>query len=157
EGNSIRSVERLTGVHRDTIIDAMMVAGQKCKAFLAATIDHVPVRDIQADEVWGFVGCKERTRQRHGYGEEVGDAYCFTALERTTKLVVAWHLGKRSPESAQVFANKLERATAGRFQLTTDGYPGYRTTMAPTMGRWPGSSLTTTSPAFTARSRRRPP
>ena len=70
EGNSIRSVERLTGVHRDTIIDAMVEAGQKCKRFLEATIRHVPVEDVQADEVWGFVGCNEKTTAGHGYDED---------------------------------------------------------------------------------------
>src|SRR5580698_1363733 len=84
EGNSIRSVERLTGVHRDTIIDAMVEAGKKCKRFLESAIHHVPVNDVQADEIWGFVGCKEKVRQAKRYDESMGDAYCFTAIERTT-------------------------------------------------------------------------
>jgi transposase-like protein/IS1 family transposase len=134
EGNSIRSVERLTGVHRDTIIDAMVAAGEKCKRFLEAAIHHVPVADVQADEVWGFVGCKERTRQYHDYGDEVGDAHCFTAIERTTKLILAWHLGKRSPRDTHLFSLKLERATAGRFQLTTDGFVPYRHILPCIMG-----------------------
>src|SRR5437773_2224348 len=62
EGNSIRSVERITGVHRDTIIDAMVTLGTKCKRLLESRIHRVPVENIQADEVWGFVGMKEKTR-----------------------------------------------------------------------------------------------
>jgi IS1 family transposase/transposase-like protein len=135
EGNSIRSVERLTGVNRDTIIEAMVAAGKKCKRFLETAIHHVPVDDVQADEVWGFVGCKERTRQARSYGDEVGDAYCFTAIERTTKLIVAWHLGKRSPGDTQDFADNLRRATTGRFQLTTDGYTPYQTAIPFTFGQ----------------------
>jgi transposase-like protein/IS1 family transposase len=135
EGNSIRSVERLTGVHRDTIIDAMVDAGKKCKRFMESAIHHVPVADIEADEVWGFIGCKERTRQHYGYDENVcGDAYCFTAIERTTKLIVAWHLGKRSPGDTQDFADNLRRATTGRFQLTTDGYTPYQRAIPYTFG-----------------------
>jgi transposase-like protein/IS1 family transposase len=134
EGNSIRSVERLTGIHRDTIIDAMVDAGQKCKRFLEATIRRVPVADVQADEIWGFVGCKERTRQARGYSESVGDAYCFTAIERNTKLIVAWHLGKRSSEDTHEFADNLRHATTGRFQLTTDGYTPYQTAIPYTFG-----------------------
>jgi transposase-like protein/IS1 family transposase len=134
EGNSVRSVERLTGVHRDTIIDMMVEAGKACKRFLEATIRRVPVADVQADEVWGFVGCKERTKQYHGYGEEVGDAYCFTAFERTTKLIVAWHLGKRSPGDTEEFTEKLSRATTGRFQLTTDGFTPYRVAVRESFG-----------------------
>jgi transposase-like protein/IS1 family transposase len=134
EGNSIRSTERLTGVHRDTIIDAMVEAGKKCKRFLESAIHHVPVEDVQADEIWGFVGCKERTRQFRRYDESVGDAFCFTAIERTTKLIVAWHLGKRSPGDTQDFADNLRRATTGRFQLTTDGYTPYQRAIPFTFG-----------------------
>jgi hypothetical protein len=55
EGYSIRSVERLTGVHRDTIISAMVGAGIKCKAFMESVIQNVPVTDVQVDEIWGFI------------------------------------------------------------------------------------------------------
>ncbi|MFL5243033.1 MAG: hypothetical protein ACJ8FY_13075 [Gemmataceae bacterium] len=126
EGNSIRSVERLTNVHRDTIINAMVAAGVKCKAFMESVIQNVPVNDVQVDEIWGFIGCKEKTRRKHGYGEEVGDAYCFTAVERHTKMLIAWHLGKRSTPDTFSFADKLSRATCGRFQLTTDGFGPYQ-------------------------------
>lgn len=61
EGNSIRSTERLTDVHRDTIIATMVEAGEKCEAFLTRTVRAVEARDVQADEIWGFVGCKQKT------------------------------------------------------------------------------------------------
>lgn len=134
EGNSIRSVERLTGVHRDTVIDAMLEAGKACKRFLACVLINIPARDVQADEIWGFVGCKEKTKIRRGYGEEVGDAYCFTAIERETKMILAWHLGKRSPESTMIFAERLDIATSGRFQLTTDGFRPYLNTIPEVFG-----------------------
>src|SRR5262249_16291113 len=74
----------------------------------------------------GFVGCKERTRERLNRGLDKGDAWCFTAVERTTKVIVTWHLGKRTPNDTRLFAEKLRVATAGRFQLSTDGYKPYR-------------------------------
>ena len=67
EGNSIRSVERLTDVHRDTIISVLVETGEKCETFLARTVRSVEARDVQADEIWGFVGCKEKTRELNGY------------------------------------------------------------------------------------------
>src|SRR5437899_1143623 len=84
EGNSVRSIERLTGVHRDTILNAMVEAGEKCQRLLETVVRRVPAQDVQADDIWGFVNCKEKTRQRKGYGETFGDAYCFTAIERHT-------------------------------------------------------------------------
>lgn len=134
EGTSIRAVERLTGVHRDTILSVFVDAGERCQRFLEETIRDVPVEDVQADEIWAFVGCKEKTRERNNYAEYFGDAYCFTAIERSTKLMVAWHLGKRSPEDTWLFAEKLSRATNGRFQLTTDGFTPYLTAIPGTLG-----------------------
>lgn len=126
EGNSIRSTERLTGTHRDTILALMVEVGAACKPFLERFVHGVNVADVQCDEIWAFVGCKERTKQRFGFGEEFGDAYCFTAVERDSKLLVAWHLGKRCPTDTDAFATKLSAATVGRFQLTTDGYGPYQ-------------------------------
>lgn len=105
----------------------MVDAGKRCQRFLEATITRIPVEDIQADEVWAFVSCKEKTRIANNRSGLCGDAYTFTAIERNTELIVAWHLGKRCPEDTMEFAEKLRRATTGRFQLTTDGYTPYRT------------------------------
>ena len=127
EGNSIRSVERLTEVHRDTIIAVMVEAGEKCERFLARAVRTVEARDVQADEIWGFVGCKEKTRERQGYGDGMGDAWCYVAMERDTKLILAWHVDKRTPLATTYFAAKLRDATNGRFQLTTDGFRQYQT------------------------------
>jgi len=129
EGNSIRSVERITGTHRDTIMRLAVLIGERCQRFLEKSIQDVPVNEVQADEIWGFVGCKKKTQKKRGYGEGVGDAYCYTAIERHTKLLLAWHLGKRTLENTHQFAAKLDRATIGRFHLTTDGYKPYRIAM----------------------------
>jgi transposase-like protein/IS1 family transposase len=136
EGNSVRSIERLTGVHRDTFLAAMVATGEKCERFLETAILGVPVNDVEADEIWGFVGCKQRTAMDRNYGPEKGDAYCFTAIERTTKLLLTFHLGKRDPFHTTIFAEKLRDATSGRFQLTTDGYRPYLNAIPATfMGR----------------------
>ena len=87
----------------------------------------LPASDVQADEVWGFVGCKEKTRVRKHLGWDCGDAYTFLAIERDTKLILAWHTGRREPEDTVWFAEKLRAATSGRFQLTTDGFKPYCT------------------------------
>jgi IS1 family transposase len=125
EGTSIRSVERLTGVNRNTLMSLLVTVGGRCQVYLYRAVRLIPVQNVQADEIWAFVGCKEKTRLRKGYGEEVGDAWCFTAIERTNKMLLAWHLGKRTPEATQEFADKLRHATRGRFQLTTDGFRPY--------------------------------
>ncbi|MFY9819923.1 MAG: IS1 family transposase [Thermoanaerobaculia bacterium] len=126
EGSSIRSSERISGVHRDTIMRLLRVAGAKCETLLDRLVRNVPVKDVQADELWNFVGMKEKTKQRLGKTDpELGDAYTFVGIERETKLALAFHMGRRTSEDTSLFMAKLAGATAGRFQLTTDGFGAY--------------------------------
>jgi len=83
------------------------------------------VQDVQADEMWGFIQCKEKTRKRLNKGDENGDAWAFVAMERHTKLVLTWHLGKRTGLDCWEFIDNLREATSGRFQMTTDGFRSY--------------------------------
>ena len=97
EGCSIRTIERVTNVHRDTILDLLVLAGERCERFLEDRIKDMPVFDVQCDEIWGFVKMKERLKKERGSDDpELGDAYCFVAFERHTKMVLAWHLGRRT-------------------------------------------------------------
>lgn len=130
EGMSIRATERVTGTAKRTILNLLETVGSACERMMFKRLVDLPVRDVQCDEVWGFVGCKEATRKRKRADEdEIGDAYCFTALERDTKLLIAWHLGRRTSEDAHDFACNLAYATMGNFQLTTDGFKPYQTAM----------------------------
>jgi IS1 family transposase len=122
EGNSIRSVERITGVHRDTILRLLVVAGEKCERLMEEKVRNVKVDDVEADEIWGYVGCKEKRSKGR---EAMGDAYTYVAMERSTKLILAWHLGKRSGPDTGIFIHKLAEATTGQFQITTDGWAPY--------------------------------
>jgi transposase-like protein/IS1 family transposase len=140
EGNSVRSIERLTGVHRDTILDLLVLAGEKCERLLSERIKGLPVRDVQCDEMWGYVGMKQKTMKRKTAAgtlksaDTLGDAWTFVAVERHTKLVLAWHLGRRTVRHTVDFTEKLHEATSGRFQLTTDGFAAYPDAVAYSLG-----------------------
>jgi transposase-like protein/IS1 family transposase len=126
EGNSIRSTERVTGVHRDTIMRLLGVAGAKAEALLNRLVHRVEVKDVQADEIWAYVAMKEKTKRKKGITDDrTGDAYTFVGFERHTKIALAWHLGRRTSEDALRFMTKLDCAVSGRFQLSTDGFDGY--------------------------------
>ena len=134
EGNSVRSTERITGSHRDTLLRMVVDAGQRCALFIGRTVRGVAVNAVECDEVWSFVGMKEKTRVRLCRPEDKGDCYTWTALERDTKLILAYHVGKRTPESACAFSGKLATATAGRFQVATDGFRPYLTALPNALG-----------------------
>jgi IS1 family transposase len=126
EGMSIRSVERLTGLHRDTIDDLILVAGENCQKLLNAKVRNVEAKDVEADEIWSFVGMKEKTRMEHHRGLEFGDSWTFLAIERETKMILAHKVGQRDHETCWAFLLKLKSAIGtSRFQLTTDGLRAY--------------------------------
>ena len=134
EGCSIRATMRLTGVNRTTILDLLALMGERCENMLLGRITRLPVVDVQVDEVWGFVSMKEKTRLRKSpEASEIGDAYCFIGIERETKLILAWHLGRREAVDAREFAGKLAEATSGAFQVSTDGFTAYRTAIPEAM------------------------
>lgn len=127
EGMSVRSVERVTEIHRDTILKLLVLAGGRCQQLMRERIQNLDVTDVQADEIWGYVFKKEGHKWDHEKETEgIGDAYCFVGIERETKLVLAWHLGKRDAANTDKFVHKLALATSHqRYQLTTDGWKAY--------------------------------
>ncbi len=128
EGNSLRTTHRITGLGRNTILRLVELAGERCEALLTAKLRNLPVSDVQCDEIWGFVGKKNaHKRGTEDNFSEIGHAWVFVGIERTSKLVLAHHLGKRTVKHATVFMRKLASATdpTQKFQLTTDGLGAY--------------------------------
>ena len=121
EGNSVRSTERLLEIHRDTILKAMVRAGEKCEMFMHTTQRAIRCNDVEIDEIWGWVGMKERAKKlRRIVSEEIGDVYCFTAMERNTKLMLAFYVGSRNQDSTDRFIGNLSVAVGqGRCQYST--------------------------------------
>ena len=89
-------------------------------------LPDLPVKDVELDELWSFIRCKEAHKERSGSDDpREGDSYTFLALERTSKLIVTWHMGRRTAQHCDAFVEKLDRATSGRFQLSSDGFSSY--------------------------------
>jgi transposase-like protein/IS1 family transposase len=126
EGMSVRGTSRVTGLHKTTLLKLLVDVGERCERMLAERIVGVPVEDVEIDEVWSFIQAKEKTKVRQqDTNPERGDAFCFLALERTSKLILAWHLGRRTAQHTDTFVEKLARATDSRFQVTSDGFNAY--------------------------------
>ncbi len=126
EGSSIRAIQRLVGVEQRTVLRLLVDFGAGCERLLEEKIQGVPVQDVEADELWTYIRCKQGTRERKKITDpDAGDAYCYIGLEKNSKLVLAWHLGRRNRWDAFDFLEKLGRATTGRFQFTTDGFNAY--------------------------------
>lgn len=125
EGASINATARQTGVSKVTILKLLAEVGDACLNFQRETLVNLPCKKIQADEVWSFVGCKEKRVPIDERGMGRGDAWTWTAIDADTKLVPCWHVGARDAEAAHLFMEDLASRLANRVQLTTDGYRAY--------------------------------
>lgn len=135
EGCSVRTTSRITTVHPRTILDLLSLAGERCEKLMEDRINGLAVNDVQCDELWGFVGMKEKTKVKKGTDlDGLGDAWTFVAFERHSKLVLSWHLGRRTEADTIAFTEKLAHATRGSFQVTTDGFKPYQHAIVLSLG-----------------------
>jgi len=145
EGNTLRSTARLSGVHRTTIMKLMVDFGQRCKAFMDRQLRGLTLEHVEVDEIWTFVAKKQGrlTPEERAECHDIGDVYLWTCLDKETKLVASFLVGKRSADNARrlmkdlagrlVFptphASDPHTFQAGQYiyvtQLSTDGFQGY--------------------------------
>jgi len=134
EGNSVRSTERMTGVHRDTICRLLVETGDNCAGLLGSHIRNVRAKYVQADEIWCYVGKKDK-HVRVDDPPEYGNQWVFVAMDADTKLVPSYVVGKRTRETTYAFLLDLQkRLVDARFQLTTDGFHFYERAVEDTFG-----------------------
>lgn len=128
EGNSIRSTERIAGVHRDTITRLFISVSKTCRMFLDDYVENITSNCIQADEIWCFVKKKDKNlKVSEKKNKQIGSQYLFIAMCAKTKLVISFELGKRTLETTKIFINDLKHRLSGdiKVQLTTDGFSDY--------------------------------
>lgn len=126
EGMSIRAIARLTGASKNTIVKFLRDAGEACARYQDETLRGLACKRIQVDEIWSFVGMKQKNVPAERKGEfGVGDVWTWTAIDADSKLAVSWLLGDRSADTATIFMNDLASRLANRVQLTSDGHKAY--------------------------------
>lgn len=126
EGNTIRGIERITGVHRDTIMRLTARVGEKCRRDMAEKFRELNCQNIEADEIWTFVGKKKKRLRPEEKKSELGDQYVYIALDRDTKLVPVFLVGKRDTFTTYLFVRQLRKRVTNHFQLTTDQFNAYK-------------------------------
>ena len=133
EGSSIRSIERITGVHRDTIMRLGVKVGEGCTALMDTKMRNLSCKRLEMDEIWGFVGKKDRN-VKMGDSMEIGNVWTFCAIDSDTKLVPAFMVGLRDPATAQAFVKDVAGRMANRVQVSTDGLKAYVAAMDKAFG-----------------------
>jgi IS1 family transposase len=125
EGNSIRATIRMTGVAKNTIVKLLVDLGAACSKFQDEKIRNVRARRVQCDEIWSFVGSKEKNTSHEKKAEGCGDCWTWTALDADTKLMISFRLGDRTLATAYDFMHDVAERISNRIQLTTDGHRVY--------------------------------
>jgi IS1 family transposase len=134
EGNSIRSTVRMTGVAKNTVVKLLGDLGVACSEFQDKTLRNLTCKRVQCDEIWSFVGCKEKNVPADKRKQGRGDVWTWTAIDAETKLVPAWYVGNRDAGAAYHFMHDLAGRLANRVQLTTDAHRPYLTAVDEAFG-----------------------
>jgi IS1 family transposase len=124
EGSSIRSIERMIGVHRDTIMRLGVRVGQGCATFLDRKMRDLSCRHLEFDEIWGFIGKKQR-HLRPDDNQRLGDVWTFCAIDADTKLVPAFRVGKQDAVTANAFVSDVAGRLRNRVQISSDALRVY--------------------------------
>ena len=126
EGSSMRSISRITGVSINTVTKLLEDAGRACAEFHDRTVVAVKASEVQCDEIWSFCYAKEKNvPEAKAAPDGAGDVWTWTAIDRHSKLIVAFQVGDRSARTAREFMFDVAYRLANRVQLTTDGNGAY--------------------------------
>jgi len=125
EGNSMRSTSRMADVSINTVSKLLVDAGLVCAAFHDENVRGVNSTRVQCDEIWAFVGAKQKNATDEQKAAGWGDCWTWTALDAESKLLVSFRVGQRSPRDCHEFMQDVASRLAKRVQLTTDGLHYY--------------------------------
>jgi IS1 family transposase len=125
EGVGIRTASRLTGVNRGTVANLALRVGLGCMELHDRIMVGVRTERLELDELWSFVGKKQKNVQRHEINSK-GDQYVFIGMAGRQKAIISWGVGKRNAESTMDFLHDLRSRVIGQPEISTDGFHPYR-------------------------------
>ncbi len=125
EGSSIRSIERMTGVHRDTIMRLGVRVGQGCARLMDQKMRNLDCQRIELDEIWGFIGKKVRN-VREDDDPTFGDVWTYCAIDAESRLIPAYKVAsKRNLPNTVAFISDLKSRLNNRVQISSDAMNAY--------------------------------
>jgi IS1 family transposase len=134
EGNSIASTCRMTGAAKNTVIKLLVEVGEACGVYQDRVLRDLNCKRVQCDEIWSFVGSKEKNTTPKTKREGAGDVWTWTAIDADSKLIVSWLVGGRDAGFAHAFMQDVAARLASRVQLTVDGHKPYLQAVANAFG-----------------------
>jgi len=86
EGNSINATCRMSGASKNTVLKLLAEVGEACAAYQDRVMRNLPCKKLQCDEIWSFVGMKQKNVPDDFKGFGLGDVYTWTCIDADTKL-----------------------------------------------------------------------
>ena len=132
--NSERSAADLANVNARTVARLNVEFGTGAARLHDKIARDLVCTDIECDETWSYVG-KKQARVTPEDPPEVGEAYTWTALDRASRFVIAFHVGKRTAEHANVFMADVRARLVLMPAISTDGLAAYVAAVGVEFGR----------------------
>ena len=123
EGASMRGTSRATGMSYNSVRDLMITSGRVAWALHDKYVRDIEASSVQADEMWAF--CYSRRKNAKGQHDWSGDLWTWTAIDRDSKLLIAWVTGGRGMGEATYLMSQLKERIKGKIRLATDGHTPY--------------------------------
>lgn len=121
EGNSIRATSRMCGCAINTVVKLVLEVGEAAATWHSDNVLNLGSLVVQVDEIWSFVGCKEKHATPDKKAEGQGDCWTWTALDSDSKFMITWNVGPRDDSTCRDFIDDLAFRLANRIQLSSDG------------------------------------
>jgi hypothetical protein len=123
EGNSINSTARICHKSKLTVLRLLADVGILCADLHDELVRGLECKRVQVDEIWSFVGCKEKARKQGKAGD--GDCWTWCGIDADSKLIVSYLVGLREASYAVDFISDIADRVKNRIQLTSDGLTMY--------------------------------
>lgn len=126
ESNSIRGVCRLLKIDKMTVLRILGRYGSAAITFLDKRMRDLRLECLEVDEMWSWVGKKEgRLTEAEKRNPKIGDQYIYYAMDRHTKLIPCFKVGKRDEATTIAFIDDMASRLTGETQISTDGWKSY--------------------------------
>lgn len=138
EGNSLRATGRIVQIDKDTAADWLDRAAQQCRRVMLYLWRDLPITECQLDELWSFVHTKEQNlAMAVQAAASYGDAWIWIAFAPVWRVVVAFVVGPRTQEQADLLLRRVRQVSAPTIPFfTSDQFAEYPPALLAAYGQW---------------------
>lgn len=134
DGLGVRAASRITGVNRGTVAALALKVGRGCAELHDRMMVGLRVSRVECDELWAYVGKKQRNVKTTENPFAIGDQYTFIALASSAKAILTYRTGKRQGDTTDAFIQDLRERVIGSPEFSTDGFRPYQNAIRDAFG-----------------------